>query len=60
MNFTLKYELHPRFITSSLDGEALFDFDSNQKVVISPLPLTVIVPLSLVTKDAGSKSFKAL
>ena len=35
--------------TSSLDGAARPDLESNQKVTISPLPFTVILPLSLVT-----------
>ena len=42
-------------ITWSLDGLPLPDLDSTQKVVISPLPLTSILPLSLVVKEAGKR-----
>ena len=42
----VKTKVYP---TSSLDGAARPDLESNQKVTISPLPFTVILPLSLVT-----------
>ncbi len=41
-------------------GAVLFAFDSTQNVVISPLPFTLIFPLSLVTKDGGRRSFVEL
>ena len=46
--------------TSSLPGVFLFDLDSSQKVVISPLPLTLITPLSLVVYEAGRSSLVVL
>ena len=47
-SYTILKIITENHYTSDFDGDFLLDFDSTQYVVISPFPLTSILPLSLV------------